>query len=270
MHGAAPPRPDDQSRPGMDGSSTPKKRCSSSWLRSRRLARAGEALTPMPTSAEGPPLDIKRILTALDRHHVEYLAVGGIAANAYGARRRTEDFDCVPNLSFENLSRLASAMRAQRSPPGRWTYRRRGSPAPHRPRRTSSRSDGAVHLEHRRRRFDVLADLPNRDGEHLHYEELSERAVTLQLPGGTTVRVAALDDVIASKDWANRPTDHEALPELHAIRARQSQPDTHPPRSDLSAKAYPRSPSAPRPPGPPPGTAPSTRATEQPDPRRSR
>jgi hypothetical protein len=31
------------------------------------------------------------------------------------------------------------------------------------------------------------------------------------------VRVAALDDIIASKEWANRPKDHEALTELRRL-----------------------------------------------------
>lgn len=32
------------------------------------------------------------------------------------------------------------------------------------------------------------------------------------------IRVAGLEDIIASKEWANRPKDHEALGELYAIR----------------------------------------------------
>ncbi len=32
------------------------------------------------------------------------------------------------------------------------------------------------------------------------------------------VRLASLEDVIASKEWANRPKDHEALPELYQLR----------------------------------------------------
>jgi hypothetical protein len=35
--------------------------------------------------------------------------------------------------------------------------------------------------------------------------------------GGLSIRVAALDDVIASKEWADRPKDHEALPELRTL-----------------------------------------------------
>lgn len=33
-----------------------------------------------------------------------------------------------------------------------------------------------------------------------------------------TIRVVALDDIIASKQWANRPKDRRALPELEALQ----------------------------------------------------
>jgi hypothetical protein len=35
------------------------------------------------------------------------------------------------------------------------------------------------------------------------------------------VLVAALDDIIASKEHANREKDRQALPELHALRDRE-------------------------------------------------
>ena len=35
---------------------------------------------------------------------------------------------------------------------------------------------------------------------------------------GVAVRVAALDDLIASKEWADRAKDHHALPELRELR----------------------------------------------------
>jgi len=38
---------------------------------------------------------------------------------------------------------------------------------------------------------------------------------------GFTVHVAALEDIIAAKEYANRPKDREALPELRAIRDAQ-------------------------------------------------
>jgi hypothetical protein len=56
-------------------------------------------------------LDLRTIIDALDRHDVEYLLVGGIASRAHGAQRPTYDVDCVPEPSWENLDRLAAAMR---------------------------------------------------------------------------------------------------------------------------------------------------------------
>jgi hypothetical protein len=67
--------------------------------------------------------------------------------------------------------------------------------------------------------FDVLAVLPGVDGRRLSYDDLADRADDLELDG-TVVRVAALDDVIASKEWADRPKDRAALDELRALRRR--------------------------------------------------
>jgi hypothetical protein len=36
------------------------------------------------------------------------------------------------------------------------------------------------------------------------------------------VQVASLEDIIASKKWADRPKDRDALPELEAIVATQA------------------------------------------------
>ena len=40
--------------------------------------------------------------------------------------------------------------------------------------------------------------------------------------GQVRVRVASLDDVIASREWANRPKDHQALPELYQLPEAQT------------------------------------------------
>lgn len=52
------------------------------------------------------------ILAALDRHQVEYVIVGGYAAQLRGATKPTTDIDVTPATTPENLDRLAAALRA--------------------------------------------------------------------------------------------------------------------------------------------------------------
>ena len=70
--------------------------------------------------------------------------------------------------------------------------------------------------------LDVLADIPAGDGRRVVYEELAARANLIQ-GDGFVIRAAALDDIIASKEWANRGKDREALPELYELRAARRQ-----------------------------------------------
>lgn len=49
------------------------------------------------------------------------------------------------------------------------------------------------------------------------YPEVSERSVIFEVDG-LQIRVAALDDITASKEAADRPKDHATLPILHALR----------------------------------------------------
>ncbi len=65
--------------------------------------------------------------------------------------------------------------------------------------------------------FDVLVGIPDRDGRVVPYEELLDRAEALRLHG-VELHTASLDDIIASKEWADRPKDRDALPELRALR----------------------------------------------------
>jgi len=65
--------------------------------------------------------------------------------------------------------------------------------------------------------FDVLTDIPRADGGRSGYDDLLARSA-VQHVNGVAVRVAALEDVIASKEWADRPKDHAALPELRRLR----------------------------------------------------
>lgn len=55
--------------------------------------------------------DPRRIVEVLDSHRVEYVLVGGYAAQLYGARRPTYDLDVTPSTTQDNLERLSGALR---------------------------------------------------------------------------------------------------------------------------------------------------------------
>jgi len=61
--------------------------------------------------SERRPLDVGRIVEALDRHGVEYLLVEGVAATAHGAERLTADADTVVRRTTENLEATAAVLR---------------------------------------------------------------------------------------------------------------------------------------------------------------
>jgi hypothetical protein len=58
------------------------------------------------------PLDAQRILEELTRHEVDYVLVGGLAAQTHGNTRMTNDVDLIPAPNPQNLDRLAGALRA--------------------------------------------------------------------------------------------------------------------------------------------------------------
>lgn len=58
------------------------------------------------------PLDAERILQSLAEHSVEYVLIGGLAAQTHGHVRATSDADVIAAPDRDNLSRLAKALRS--------------------------------------------------------------------------------------------------------------------------------------------------------------
>jgi len=169
--------------------------------------------------------DLRRVTDVFARHGVDCLFVGGIAARAQGAQRLTFDVDCLAERSEDNLDRLAAAIRELHA-----RLRVEGlsdEDAAQLP--VAVTGSTLVRMEISTWRtdagnLDVLAAIPDRNGRQLLYDELAARAAVLDLDG-IAVRVAALDDVIASKERADRPKDRDALLELHGLRRQQHRGD---------------------------------------------
>ena len=57
-----------------------------------------------------PALDVAELLRRLDRAGVVHVLIGGLAVNAHGVIRATQDVDICPDPDHGNLERLASLL----------------------------------------------------------------------------------------------------------------------------------------------------------------
>ncbi len=186
--------------------------------RSRRTGQPGAARsTSLPEDLEA---DLVRLAEVLDRHGVEYLVVGGVAARAHGASRPTQDLECLVRRARENLERLAEALlelHAHLRVSGLSEEEMAALPV-----RVDAETLARAELSTWRTDagdLDLLADIPDRQGTRQKYEDLLARSSRIDADG-VSIRVASLDDVIASKEWAGRAKDREALPELKELARR--------------------------------------------------
>ncbi|MDA2988002.1 MAG: hypothetical protein O2815_02880 [Actinomycetota bacterium] len=176
----------------------------------------------MGTARSNPTFDPDRILEILDRHGVDYVLVGGVAARVYGAERATADIDCVPATDEENLQRLADALVELDA------RLRVGGMTDDEARKLPLRLDAATLAAFGSSTWttdagplDLLVELRDPSGGRHPYGDLVSRSLDVSV-GDLTISVASLDDIIASKKYAGRPKDLDALPELQALRDEDS------------------------------------------------
>jgi hypothetical protein len=168
-------------------------------------------------SAEPQRFDPERILEALDRHGVDYVMVGGFASQLHGARRQTYDIDFVPSTTEANDDRLASALRklgARLRVAGLTDEEARQLPVTIDA--ATLRAFGSTTWTTDAGPLDVLRELPVTGGRRT-FDELLQRCTDVAVDG-IVIHLASLDDIIDSKTHADRPKDHDALPELHRLR----------------------------------------------------
>jgi hypothetical protein len=153
-------------------------------------------------------MNFRLALSALDKHGVRYVLVGGVAVVAHGSTLMTQDLDILYHVEQTNVQRLLAAL---------------------------SELDAYVYNDPRKLRFGF--DHLNNRGHHLtetkagridalgaiglnsdiYYEHVIDDAVTLNV-FGMELRCLSLDRLIAVKKELNRPRDRIAVMELEAIK----------------------------------------------------
>jgi hypothetical protein len=155
------------------------------------------------------PLNPDCIFRVLRDHEVDYVLVGGLAAVLHGSTAMTNDADIVPARDRGNLERLADALRDLEARIRTHTDPDGLAFDPH-----PALLESMAMLNMTTRCGDL--DLTFAPAALEDYDALLGNSVEFEL-AGCQVKVAALADIIRSKETANRPKDHATLPILRAL-----------------------------------------------------
>lgn len=154
-------------------------------------------------------LRAEEMFACLDRHGVEYVLIGGLAAVLHGSPLPTVDADICPSAEHDNLVRLATALEELDA-----RIRTPDTPEGVRFPRHATFLSGVALLNLVTRVGDL--DLSFTPAGTTGYADLAARAMKVPIHG-VAVPVAALEDVIRSKEAAGRPKDVRALPTLRQL-----------------------------------------------------
>lgn len=156
--------------------------------------------------------DPERILGSLMAHDVEFVLVGALAARLHGFPRVTADADVTPRMTPDNLERLASALReldarvyTESVPVG----------LPFDCSATTLSRAAMWNLVTDAGRVDLIFTPAGTSG----YDDLAPHAIAFEIYGGT-LRAARLEDILRSKEAADRPQDRQDAVVLRAMLKR--------------------------------------------------
>ncbi len=159
------------------------------------------------------PLDLRELFRVLADHGVDYLVIGGVAAQVHGRRRTTKDLDVTPAPDPENFERLTAALAALNAHPAELGP---GAPTP-----TAEQlrlapivpplitGHGELH---------IINDAPGAAA----YDGMRARALTIDLDG-IALSIVGVDDLIRMKSASGRPSDIEDIEAL-TYAAREERP----------------------------------------------
>ncbi len=142
--------------------------------------------------------DARELFRVLTEHEVEYVTIGGVAVQAHGGQRLTQDLDVVVGASSSNYGLLTAALTELDArilgPDGRHSDSV--------PSASLLASGERWHLISPHGRIDVVT-LPARMGS---FEEMRQRAHIVPL-GELNVPIASREDLLELKRAAGRPQD---------------------------------------------------------------
>ncbi len=154
------------------------------------------------------------LFSALERHHVDYVLIGGLAISLHGIERATMDIDVTVAMTPENLTALV-------------TMARELYMTPVLPVDLNTLTDLDLLAQwHKERNLEAFAlQAPGRAGITLDvllyppvdYVGMRERAVTFKA-GDVPVVVASIDDMIALKQAVGRPIDLADIEHLKRLK----------------------------------------------------
>jgi predicted nucleotidyltransferase len=157
-------------------------------------------------------LDLRELFRTLAEHGVDYLVIGGVAAQVHGRRRTTRDLDVTPAPDSENFKRLAAALVALDARP---TELGASAPTP-----TAEQLQLAAivpPLTTHHGELHILNDVPGATD----YAGMLTRALTTELDG-IPVRIVAVDDLIRMKQATGRPSDIEDIEAITEVARREA------------------------------------------------
>ncbi|HEY5044502.1 MAG TPA: hypothetical protein VII53_01445 [Solirubrobacteraceae bacterium] len=158
------------------------------------------------------PLDLREMFRVLAEHGVDYLVIGGVAAQVHGRRRTTMDLDVTPAPDPENFKRLAAALVALDAHPVAL-----GSSAPTPTAEQLRVAPVVPPLSTRHGELHILNEVPGATA----YAGMRTRALTTDLDG-ITMHIVGVDDLIRMKQTLGRPSDIEDIEALTTIARREA------------------------------------------------
>jgi hypothetical protein len=161
------------------------------------------------------PLDPERLLTTLARHHVRFVLIGALGARLQGFPRVTADADITPARDRDNLERLAAALRELDA---RIYTERVSEGLPWDCSAAMLARADVWNLVTRAGRLDVAFEPSGTSG----YEDLAKHAVRFSVYG-VELLAARLEDIIRSKEAANRPQDRQDVVVMREMLRRKSE-----------------------------------------------